>query len=189
MTCGQWDAYLQSSFLTSQSSLESTVCSQCVLCADMFLIHKLCPSDLDQVHIILNIIGSPSQEDLASVTSEQVHSIIPSSLHPFSSPPSSLPPPRHVATCRASHLGQLCPGPGCTPKLSQWVRQTGTSHSHCNVRLSYPFPALDLLDKMLTFNPHQRVTVEQALAHPYLEQYYDPDDEVIIQTLLLAYPI
>jgi len=31
---------------------------------------------------------------------------------------------------------------------------------------------------MLTFNPHKRVTVEEALAHPYLEQYYDPDDEV-----------
>lgn len=37
--------------------------------------------------------------------------------------------------------------------------------------------ALDLLDKMLTFNPHKRITVENALAHPYLEQYYDPDDE------------
>lgn len=42
--------------------------------------------------------------------------------------------------------------------------------------------ALDLLDKMLTFNPHKRIEVEQALAHPYLEQYYDPSDEV--KTLL-----
>ena len=31
---------------------------------------------------------------------------------------------------------------------------------------------------MLTFNPHKRINVEQALAHPYLEQYYDPGDEV-----------
>lgn len=38
--------------------------------------------------------------------------------------------------------------------------------------------ALDLLDKMLTFNPHRRIEVEEALAHPYLEQYYDPADEV-----------
>lgn len=37
---------------------------------------------------------------------------------------------------------------------------------------------LDLLDKMLTFNPHKRITVEEALAHPYVEQYYDPADEV-----------
>ena len=44
---------------------------------------------------------------------------------------------------------------------------------HCRL-----YAALDLLDKMLTFNPHKRITVEQALAHPYLEQYYDPSDEV-----------
>lgn len=40
--------------------------------------------------------------------------------------------------------------------------------------------ALDLLDKMLTFNPNKRIVVEDALAHPYLEQYYDPADEVNI---------
>lgn len=33
---------------------------------------------------------------------------------------------------------------------------------------------------MLTFNPHKRQTVEELLAHPYLEQYYDPADEVCI---------
>ena len=44
--------------------------------------------------------------------------------------------------------------------------------------VSYLFTALDLLDKLLTFNPDNRVTVEEALAHPYLEQYYDPQDEV-----------
>ena len=31
---------------------------------------------------------------------------------------------------------------------------------------------------MLTFNPIKRINVEEALAHPYLEQYYDPTDEV-----------
>jgi len=41
--------------------------------------------------------------------------------------------------------------------------------------------ALDLLERMLTFNPHRRIKVEEALAHPYLEQYYDPGDEPVAQ--------
>lgn len=39
-----------------------------------------------------------------------------------------------------------------------------------------PF-AIDLLEKMLTFNPTKRITVEAALQHPYLEPYHDPEDE------------
>ncbi|CAG2165504.1 unnamed protein product [Oppiella nova] len=39
--------------------------------------------------------------------------------------------------------------------------------------------ALDLLDRMLTFNPWQRITVDEALANPYLREYYDPQDEPV----------
>lgn len=45
--------------------------------------------------------------------------------------------------------------------------------------------ALDLLGKMLTFNPYKRISVEEALAHPYLEQYYDPADEVSLHNFFL----
>lgn len=37
--------------------------------------------------------------------------------------------------------------------------------------------ALDLLEKMLTFAPEKRITVEEALAHPYLQLLHDPTDE------------
>ncbi|KAG5518124.1 hypothetical protein PMAC_003310 [Pneumocystis sp. 'macacae'] len=37
--------------------------------------------------------------------------------------------------------------------------------------------ALDLLEKLLAFNPAKRLTVEEALQHQYLEPYHDPDDE------------
>jgi len=37
--------------------------------------------------------------------------------------------------------------------------------------------ALDLLDRLLAFNPVKRITVEEALRHPYLEPYHDPEDE------------
>jgi mitogen-activated protein kinase 1/3 len=36
--------------------------------------------------------------------------------------------------------------------------------------------AVDFLAKTLTFDPKKRVTIEEALAHPYLEAYHDPDD-------------
>lgn len=39
--------------------------------------------------------------------------------------------------------------------------------------------ALDLLVKMLRFNPNKRITAEEALAHPYLHQYSFPRDEPI----------
>ncbi len=36
---------------------------------------------------------------------------------------------------------------------------------------------LDLLDKMLDLNPSRRMTVEDALTHPFLETMHDPEDE------------
>lgn len=39
--------------------------------------------------------------------------------------------------------------------------------------------AFDLLDKLLAFDPRKRITVEEALAHTYMEAYYDPSDEPI----------
>lgn len=37
--------------------------------------------------------------------------------------------------------------------------------------------ALDLLDKLLAFNPAKRITVAEAIRHPYLVVFHDPDDE------------
>ncbi|QPG75360.1 Mitogen-activated protein kinase slt2/MPK1 [Brettanomyces nanus] len=39
--------------------------------------------------------------------------------------------------------------------------------------------ALDLLGKMLTLDPQQRISVDQALEHPYLEVWHDPNDEPV----------
>ncbi|KAL6902322.1 hypothetical protein ACP4OV_005198 [Aristida adscensionis] len=39
--------------------------------------------------------------------------------------------------------------------------------------------ALDLIERMLTFNPLQRITVEEALDHPYLERLHDIADEPV----------
>lgn len=55
-----------------------------------------------------------------------------------------------------------------------------------HARQSFPekFPhvqplAIDLVEKMLTFDPRQRITVEGALAHPYLASLHDISDEPV----------
>ncbi|KAI6148560.1 mitogen-activated protein kinase [Pisolithus tinctorius] len=43
--------------------------------------------------------------------------------------------------------------------------------------------AIDFLTKTLTFDPKKRLTVEEALEHPYLEAYHDPEDEPVAPPL------
>ncbi|VDK23019.1 unnamed protein product [Taenia asiatica] len=41
--------------------------------------------------------------------------------------------------------------------------------------------ALDLLDRLLAFNPASRISVEDALKHPYLRSFYEPNDEPVCE--------
>lgn len=43
--------------------------------------------------------------------------------------------------------------------------------------------AIDLLENLLTFNPAKRISVEDALNHPYLKLYHDPEDEPIAEKI------
>ena len=40
---------------------------------------------------------------------------------------------------------------------------------------------IDLLNILLKFNPNNRITATEALNHPYVEKYSDPDDEPIVK--------
>ncbi|GAA6060482.1 hypothetical protein JCM10212_007113 [Sporobolomyces blumeae] len=42
--------------------------------------------------------------------------------------------------------------------------------------------ALDLLAKLLAFDPHERISCEDALVHPYLSVWHEPADEPVCET-------
>jgi serine/threonine protein kinase len=89
---------------------------------------------MNQLHLIIDTLGTPSYEDTEYIASEKAKAYI-----------RSLP-----------------------------------YKSKVNYRKMFPKApelALDLLEKCLTFTPEKRITVEQALAHPYLKLLHDPSDE------------
>jgi serine/threonine protein kinase len=45
--------------------------------------------------------------------------------------------------------------------------------------------ALDLLDKMLVFDPRTRINAAEALGHEYVSPYHDPTDEPIANEVCL----
>ena len=42
-----------------------------------------------------------------------------------------------------------------------------------------PDDALDLMHKLLQFNPQKRLTAEEALQHPYVAHFHNPEDEPV----------
>lgn len=40
-----------------------------------------------------------------------------------------------------------------------------------------PPDGIDLLKKLLQFNPDKRLTAEQALSHPYVARFHNPEEE------------
>jgi len=40
---------------------------------------------------------------------------------------------------------------------------------------------LDLLNRLLAFDPSNRIDVEDSLAHSYLTSYYEPSDEPVAE--------
>jgi serine/threonine protein kinase len=64
-------------------------------------------------------------------------------------------------------------------KARRYIRSL-PKHEHVGFRKLYPQAneqALDLIGQMLVFDPNRRITVEQALEHPYLASLHDVNDE------------
>lgn len=61
-------------------------------------------------------------------------------------------------------------------KYIQGLPETNKKRPTQNVKYDNP-QALDLIDKCLEFNPDHRITVDEALEHPYFAELHDPADE------------
>ena len=61
-----------------------------------------------------------------------------------------------------------------------------------NFRAMYPDASpksIDLMERMLQFDPRKRITVEEALQHPYLAQLHDPASEPSAPSALLSHQL
>jgi serine/threonine protein kinase len=64
-------------------------------------------------------------------------------------------------------------------KWKDWLRKA-KKRKPKDFKLFFPHAddqSLDLLKNLLIFNPKNRITVQDALNHPYLEDLHIPDDE------------
>lgn len=68
------------------------------------------------------------------------------------------------------------------------VFRTDAVMQRANFRSLYPDASpksIDLMERMLQFDPRKRITVEEALRHPYLAQLHDPASEPSAPSKLL----
>lgn len=132
-----------------------------VIVAEMFLRRPLLPgrSFTHQLQLTLEVLGAPEDKELEW-------------LRP-------LPAFRNVRAQAAAARCKLqsgvgaggAPGAAPPPPLSSAVMLARLLPAGTDA------DALDLINKMLAFDPAKRISVEAALAHPWVADYHDPSDE------------
>jgi len=91
-------------------------------------------SRVDQMQVIFDVIGSPTEEEIAKITDEKARKYL-----------------RNLPQRKKKNLKRMFPG----------------ADKH----------ALDLMIQLLKFDVDKRITVDQALEHPYLKPVRDPAHE------------
>lgn len=130
---------------------------------------------IDQLHKIMTVCGTPDQEFMAKITSEDARNYLKTVpvmkrknlkdvlMSKMQSSSSDHHHHHHGHHSQAGSAGASAAAPASAPQLNP--------------------DAVDLLTKMLELDADRRPTATQALAHPYLAQYADPTDEPVSDTL------
>ena len=104
--------------------------------SDNTLIPGLPASDTDQMKLIINLLGNPSENDISFITDERGIKYLKS-----------------FPTIPRGHVHERFPG------------ESGES--------------IDLLKRMIVFNPYQRITAVEALRHKYFADIREKDMEIV----------
>jgi mitogen-activated protein kinase 7 len=67
----------------------------------------------------------------------------------------------------------------CSPKVLKYLR-SWPKKQKANFAVVFPrgdSVGIDLLEKLLAFDPNDRITAEECLSHPYVAAYHVADDE------------
>jgi serine/threonine protein kinase len=89
----------------------------------------------------------------------------------------TLPDPR-VRTFLSTTLEQLLGHPLPEQSKPLTTIMVGTPQAPLFGSLAQDSPAIDLLEKLLVFQPEGRLTAEQALRHPYFDGLFDEEDDL-----------
>ena len=151
----------------------------CIL-AELLLRKPLFPGKdyIDQLKLIIKTLGTPSDDELSFISAPKARAYIKALAH--------------VQVRARRRAGVACRGrPGCglgAPLASRAMRSRPACCVHAPRPQTHPlaqrvdfarlFPgssaqAVDLLQRMLQFDPRRRISVEGALRHPWLAQLHD----------------
>jgi mitogen-activated protein kinase 15 len=98
-------------------------------------------STINQVELIIQLMGKPSPQDLESINAATDYSIIES------------------MNAKKKY------------SFSQFFQNASKE-------------ALDFLKRTLVFDPTKRLTAEQALKHPYVKQFHNPEEEIVCDRII-----
>ncbi|CAG0881741.1 unnamed protein product [Darwinula stevensoni] len=140
-----------------------------------------CTLDIHQLNLIMNLLGTPSEDFMEKISSDSHNRWIASF---FCFP--------YLVMMNGTDIDQLLRIMALvgTPN-KELLRKLGSDEARNYIK-SLPAmkkkdfkqvfkganpQAINLLELMLELDAEKRITAEQALAHPYLSQYADPSDE------------